>query len=364
MTMASTSAAAMAGPFALLLIGWWLPVFSGASVIFGVRVPLDRVDEDVIDTARRRYRWFVGVAGSVAVAAGVWLAFAVGGLWIPAAAAATVLLVLLMAYLRSHAMVRAVKEREGWYQDVEQVAVADTALRRDRQAWMWLWAMPSIGVLVATAVVGIVRYPSMPDRLALHFGAGGRGDEFAAKSVGSAFALVFIEAAVTAILVGVAVGALRSAAILTPKKPAASARRYRTDTAVMVAAMLVLAAGVNVCLLLTALRIWDGASSMPGWLVFLPLLLGTAVVIAVAVFKGAGARAERAERLERPTRAEQRDDDRYWRAGLVYANRDDPAVLVQKRFGVGWTVNFGNPRTLIGLAAAVVIVVVVVMAVG
>ncbi len=39
-----------------------------------------------------------------------------------------------------------------------------------------------------------------------------------------------------------------------------------------------------------------------------------------------------------------RDDDRYWYGGVFYNNPDDPAVFVPKRYGLGWTVNFGNPR--------------------
>jgi uncharacterized membrane protein len=37
-----------------------------------------------------------------------------------------------------------------------------------------------------------------------------------------------------------------------------------------------------------------------------------------------------------------RDDDRFWKAGLFYVNRDDPSVMVGNRFGIGWTFNFGN----------------------
>ena len=47
-----------------------------------------------------------------------------------------------------------------------------------------------------------------------------------------------------------------------------------------------------------------------------------------------------------------RDDDRYWYGNIFYNNPDDPAIFVPKRFGLGWTVNFGNPRgrlVLIGL---------------
>jgi uncharacterized membrane protein len=38
-----------------------------------------------------------------------------------------------------------------------------------------------------------------------------------------------------------------------------------------------------------------------------------------------------------------RDDDRYWYGGIFYNNPDDPAVFVPKRYGLGWTVNFGHP---------------------
>ncbi|HAU35446.1 MAG TPA: hypothetical protein DCW76_14390, partial [Lysinibacillus sp.] len=38
------------------------------------------------------------------------------------------------------------------------------------------------------------------------------------------------------------------------------------------------------------------------------------------------------------------DEDRYWKGGLIYMNRQDPSVFVEKRFGVGWTMNLANPR--------------------
>lgn len=35
-------------------------------------------------------------------------------------------------------------------------------------------------------------------------------------------------------------------------------------------------------------------------------------------------------------------DDRYW-YGFIYNNPDDPNMFVPKRYGLGWTVNFGHP---------------------
>lgn len=56
-----------------------------------------------------------------------------------------------------------------------------------------------------------------------------------------------------------------------------------------------------------------------------------------------------------------REDDRYWYAGVFYHNPDDPALFVPKRFGLGWTLNFGHPRARLFLIAVLVLLVVVVL---
>lgn len=57
-----------------------------------------------------------------------------------------------------------------------------------------------------------------------------------------------------------------------------------------------------------------------------------------------------------------RDDDRYWYGGIFYNNPDDPDPFVPKRYGLGWTVNFGHPMgklfliaILLGLALPLVV---------
>ncbi len=51
-----------------------------------------------------------------------------------------------------------------------------------------------------------------------------------------------------------------------------------------------------------------------------------------------------------------RDDDRYWYGGIFYNNPDDPAVFVPRRYGSGWTINFGNPRGRLFMIAILLMV--------
>ena len=48
-----------------------------------------------------------------------------------------------------------------------------------------------------------------------------------------------------------------------------------------------------------------------------------------------------------------RDDDRYWKLGQFYFNREDPALFLEKRFGIGWTSNWAHPLSWIILAAII-----------
>jgi uncharacterized membrane protein len=58
-----------------------------------------------------------------------------------------------------------------------------------------------------------------------------------------------------------------------------------------------------------------------------------------------------------------RQDDRNWKAGIFYLSTKDPAFLVPKRWGHGWTINFGSFWTWL-LALAVIAVVVAAAVLG
>ncbi len=48
--------------------------------------------------------------------------------------------------------------------------------------------------------------------------------------------------------------------------------------------------------------------------------------------------------------AADRTPDECWKWGLFYYNPEDPALLVKKRVGIGWTINFAHRGAWIFLA--------------
>jgi len=82
-------------------------------------------------------------------------------------------------------------------------------------------------------------------------------------------------------------------------------------------------------------------------------LLVSAVALAIRAGQGGSRLGSPAET------AVDRIDDRFWKLGAIYVNPDDPSLFVEKRFGVGWTINLGNRWGVIGicmlLAAAILL---------
>ena len=80
-------------------------------------------------------------------------------------------------------------------------------------------------------------------------------------------------------------------------------------------------------------------ASFSNWLIFAPLVaVGTFSLLLL----GLG-------------RTGPRPPDDAWK-GSFYSNRNDPALLVPKRFGIGYTLNFGNPWSWAVLALVLLMV--------
>ena len=91
---------------------------------------------------------------------------------------------------------------------------------------------------------------------------------------------------------------------------------------------------------------------------FVLLMCGLLIVLVLALFwHPQRSRTKTSTSADRGrTDAVFRDDDRYWYAGFFYNNPDDPALFVPKRFGLGWTMNFGHPQAKLVLIGMLVLV--------
>jgi uncharacterized membrane protein len=329
------------------------PVVTRPTVPFGVRVPGERVGAPVIRQERRAYFWRTAAVGACCIVAAVLLRD-YGSWWLTRVILLLEVVADLGCYWLARQKITAVKTGENWYAGHRQVVATDTSWRTDPPRFPVRWLIPALIVIAVTVVVGALRYPDLPARLAV----AGRGGRQVPKSVVTVFAVVAVQLWVTALWTGMMLLVYRSRPDIEAADPAASTRRYRRFLAACTRAVLTLIALVNLSVLLVALRNWQvyrlagAASALP----VLPFLVGLLVLAAVSFRVGqGGSRLPGGAGGHGAAAGTDRDDDRFWKAGLIYVNRDDPALLVGSRFGVGWTFNLANPTAWLVIAAIVAV---------
>ncbi len=334
----------------VLLVGLMLamPAIVPRGIPLGVAVPQAHLDDPAVAAALRRFRIGQVAAGLVAVIATIVLALVA-----PVAGAVAPVFVFLVpsavVYVVTRQGIVAAKRAGGWYDDVPVRLSAEVTAPLHHRPPL-LWSLIAIVLLVAAAGIGAAVYPHLPDPYPVHYSLGGAVDRTAQKSVLAVFGPLLIGAAVAVVLAVVAALVQRAALrIGNGDDPGAAARRRGVLAALVAELSAAVAGGIAVIMVLSWLAPGSGAAVLVGILLQVALI---AVVLVVAIV-----RLRAAARAADPhaTTHDAPDDDRHWKAGLLYVNRDDPALWVPKRFGVGWTINAGHPAGIVILVLTVLV---------
>ena len=268
--------------------------------------------------------------------------------------------VLMLAF---RARVRAIKRAEGWETRAARLsAVAGTAEANAPRPLPLAWDLLYLPVILATLALTLALYPQMPDPVPVHFDAAGVVDDYMAKGWQVVAMPVAVQAFMALCLTASHWQILRSRRPASPEHPVASAIAYGMFARAQSAALLVTGIVITASIAIMPLAFAGVVTSDQSFVALVAIIIGAIVPnIAVSLLYGqAGSRL-----LRRMTAADglDFDDDDRWHLGLFYVNREDPSVVVPRRFGVGWAMNWGNPRSwgLVALFVAAVAAFVIVI---
>lgn len=350
-----------------------MPSITPPTLPLGVSVPQSRVREPAIAQALRRYRAAIILALVVCVV----LSFALAGTAPAAAVIAPVLLFAALgmgAYVAARSLITRAKSEGRWYDGVPVRLTANVTPSASATRTPLAWYVAAVILLVVATGIGVALYPGLPDPLPIHWGLDGVANGYADKSVWSAFGVVLSGFAVVALLFACSFLARRSPSRrIASDTPELAAHRARLQQLLIGDLLGQLTVAIALDLSVLAVISWSAPTT--AWTIVIPMMLTLLMAAAIAVYfvryrraisahlarveTGTPAVAEphaTAHSVAAPTRADAPDDDRHWKAGFVYVNRNDAALLVPKRFGVGWTINLGHPA---GIAIAVLLLVVI-----
>ena len=259
--------------------------------------------------------------------------------------AATVPLVVSFALmLHYRKRVKAIKREEGWKAERDE-AVALIGFEEAPAPPSLAWNVVYAPIALITLAIGLELYPSAPDLVPTHFDFAGNVNQWTPKGPALiAFPLLF-EAFRAACFIFSHWMAIRSKKDIDPARPAISAYAYgafaRAECILLLVGGSVLTAVLGIVMALMMTEILSLFVTMA--LIIVATLIFVGATIAVSVVYGqSGSRL--IKRLEESSDIIA-DNDEHWKAGIFYWNKDDASLVLPKRFGVGWTMNWARPAT-------------------
>ena len=338
-----------------LVISYLIPRLTRPDVYFAVTVPPEFRDSAEGGSILKRYRVEVIVVGVLAlliVLAGIRIAdlklqavVTLAGLFLQGVG-------IFLAYYRARAR-------------VQPHAVAPAAIREaalvPRMAHLpggWPAQVPPFGLLAATAIWLHLHWSQIPEVFPIHWGADGQPNNWANRSFSGVYGPLLIGAALCALMAFMAYALLRwSRPIRVSGAAGEGERRFR-----LVVVSILVATEYFLALVFTwtsLLPLSHNQTGPPGVGLVLAFALAFTVIVVVLLMR-LGQGGTRLVGLGRAASGAvapvgDRTADKYWKLGVFYVNRDDPALFVEKRFGIGYTLNFGHPGTWVFLALLVAV---------
>ena len=240
----------------------------------------------------------------------------------------------------------------------QAVRVATLAPRDTHLPGGALFAAGPLVILAAAALFLWLNWELIPDRVAWRWSAEGTATGFRTKSVSGVYTGLAIGAAVTSMMLAMGwtiVSRTRQVAI--DGAAAAGERKFKSVSALQLLFSAYAAAGLSAAF--SVAPVIRGTDRLP---LFILVMLGAAVALSsgfvlVLIWLGQGG--------QRAIAPDARDGihgdgtpDAGWKGGFLYYNPNDPALLVERRMGIGWTLNMANRWSWLILGAAVLAIVI------
>ncbi len=333
----------------MLLIGvlmWFLPVMKGQDAFFGIPVSTEFYRSRRARAFLRWYRTIVGLLVGAPLgfllSAGAEARLGPGlvlGLVLVAALGPLVPLIAFWYVVRPYEVVR---------------SAADLPVSGEPPS-KWTYVTPLVEavllvILLMTVAVAMWRYPQLPERIPTHWNAAGQADGWHPKSPLLLLSIVLMMGYMHVVFLWLLVGL----AEVPERLPAERTEEYRGARErymwmwarffnVMRGTILVIFVGI----------VWASVSGIeeqvtgtvpPGMIVVFLGTAGLLLSLPWVIVKALRLRGQMRE-IAGPGTMESIAPTEGWIAGAIYYNKSDPAVWVEKRVGIGWTLNFAHPSS-------------------
>ena len=328
-----TTRIAMLFPIAVLALIVFLPMLlSRNGLLLGIHVAEDFRTSRQAGELRRQYARRAALVCLLALAAGVY-ASARNIVWPNLAAIAIEVAGIFALWVSTWSRLHTHRPT--------QSAVRAAQLAPEQHG-MVPWAAGVLAALLpmgAATVTLAVRWQSIPARFPIHWGVNGDPNRWSGRTPMGVFGILIVGAVLVALM-----------AFLGEVIPRISAGFQGSASVLRLTRNVLCACAWMIALLFSATALLPLAKqptrAVPWMLLGVFGMTGMIVIYVVA-----------SARRILPAMAAGQDStsDSHWLGGMIYFNPNDPAVMVPKRIGVGYTLNMGRPLAWVLLSGILIL---------
>jgi len=251
-------------------------------------------------------------------------------------------------FVRSHRKVKWFKTTYST-QEVSKVVIKSASLdnRHKEMPVLRNYFLVAWLIIVVTALVTLVSYKHIPDQIPMHYNFNGEITNYADKSIGIISFMILTQIGLTLLVFASTYFSIKySKRKLNPKKPETSALQHQIAMkryAALMAGVAIIVNLIYAIIQFSMIGLYEFNQSLSNFVTFVPvaiIMLGMAWFFITTGMSGDKIKVDiKEETLDVETVDE---EEAYWKGGLIYYNKNDSSVFVQKRFGGGFTINFGS----------------------
>lgn len=235
----------------------------------------------------------------------------------------------------------------------------DTTFRQNKLTYSNYWFTIHIAIVAAIAIISLLNYEALPGMIPMKYDLQGNVTSSVPKTYLSVLAINLIQLGMIALMMFVNWSIKTSKQQLASSDPAQFAAKniqFRRKWSLF---------SIITGLLLTILFAFIQIN------MFVPnqnLLLAVTLIMPMVIILGAvllsltgrqgGGNIRNHQEDNKRSKEQPVNDDQYWKLGFLYFNPNDPSFTVEKRYGIGWTINFARPVSWILFLFIIAIVVV------
>lgn len=330
----------------------FMPKFLKQTEAFGVYVPEKYAHEQTVGQLKKRYTKVVLSTGLLILAGYLfWILTKKPNeemlALISVGVQFTTIFISIGYYFVMHMRMKKLKGEQGWTVGKNEVRVVDLQFQEKLQLLPRIVFIIPMVITIGLIIYTFMKYSQMPDMIPTHWGPSGQPDAFSEKTYFSVISLPLILLVMQGMFLMMSEGMKFSGVKINPANRKTSVsqqlafRKYSSWFALFIT--------ITVTLMMGYFHLQTIHPEITSaWVMFaLPIIFLVITFVGVGIYTvKVGQSGSRLNTGGESPLTEDRiavDDDKYWKGGMFYINKDDPSILVEKRFGVGWTFNFGRP---------------------